>query len=133
MRRCIYKKIHYLTFDLGDKVTRNVIQYPLHHVTYAATKLLGKENFRKYKGPLFSLRKKNTGIKIHFFVNTKYIKSYAVEISALALVLRTFTALHEMYLVFTSKKGNIINIFRTLTLSNHKSIHHYFENVNINF
>ena len=35
-----YKKIHYLTFDLdlGVKVTRNVAQYPLHHVTYSATK-----------------------------------------------------------------------------------------------
>ena len=34
------KKIHYLTFDLdlGVKVTRNVTQYPLHHVIYAPTK-----------------------------------------------------------------------------------------------
>ena len=40
MRRCIYKKIHYLTFDLdlGVKVTRNVTQYPLHHVIYPSTK-----------------------------------------------------------------------------------------------
>ena len=40
MRRCIYKKIHYLTFDLdlGVKVTRNVTQYPLHHVISAPTK-----------------------------------------------------------------------------------------------
>ena len=38
MRRCIYKKIHYLTFDLGVRVTGNVIQYPLHHVIYAPTK-----------------------------------------------------------------------------------------------
>ena len=38
MRRCIYKKIHYLTFDLAVKVTRNVTQYPLHHVIYAPTK-----------------------------------------------------------------------------------------------
>ena len=40
MRRCIYKKIHYLTFDLdlGVKVTRNVTQYLLHHVIYAPTK-----------------------------------------------------------------------------------------------
>ena len=39
MRRCIYKKIHYLTFDLdvGVKVTRNVTQYPLHHVIYPPT------------------------------------------------------------------------------------------------
>ena len=58
MRRCIYKKIQYLTFDLdpGVKVTRNVSQYPLHHVTYSATKFevaksnrLGGETFtRKY-------------------------------------------------------------------------------------
>ena len=35
-----YKKIQYLTFDLdfGVKVTQNVAQYPLHHVTYATTK-----------------------------------------------------------------------------------------------
>ena len=39
MRRCIYKKIHYLTFDLGVKVTRNVNQYPLHHVIYPPTKI----------------------------------------------------------------------------------------------
>ena len=38
MRRCTYKKIHYLTFDLGVKVTRNVTQYPLHHVIYASAK-----------------------------------------------------------------------------------------------
>ena len=42
MRRCIYKKIHYLTFDLdldlGVKVTQNVTQYPLHHVIYASIK-----------------------------------------------------------------------------------------------
>ena len=40
MRRCIYKKIHNLTFDLDlrVKVTRNVTQYPLHHVIYASTK-----------------------------------------------------------------------------------------------
>ena len=38
-RRCIYKKIHYMTFDLdlGVKVTQNVDQNTLHHVTYAAT------------------------------------------------------------------------------------------------
>ena len=38
MRRCIYKKIHYLTFDLEVKVTQNVTQYPLHHVIYPPTK-----------------------------------------------------------------------------------------------
>ena len=35
-RRYIYKKIHYLTNWV--KVTRNVAQYPLHHVTYLTTK-----------------------------------------------------------------------------------------------
>ena len=36
----MYKKIQYLTFDLdlGVKFTQNVAQYPLHHVTYSATK-----------------------------------------------------------------------------------------------
>ena len=36
----MYKKIHYSTYDLdlGVKVTRNVTQYPLHHVIYAPTK-----------------------------------------------------------------------------------------------
>ena len=40
MRRFNYKKIQYLTFDLdlGVKVTRNVAQYPLHHVTFSPTK-----------------------------------------------------------------------------------------------
>ena len=33
-------KIHYLIFDLDFevKVTKNVAQYPRHHVTYSATK-----------------------------------------------------------------------------------------------
>ena len=46
--------VHYLTFDLGVKVTRNVAQYPLHHVTYAATKFevatfngLGRDTFTR--------------------------------------------------------------------------------------
>ena len=29
---------HYLTLTLGVKVTRNVAQYPLHHMTYSTTK-----------------------------------------------------------------------------------------------
>ena len=37
-RRCIYKKIHYMTFDLGVKVMQNVAQYLVLHVTYAAAK-----------------------------------------------------------------------------------------------
>ena len=37
-RRCINRKMHYLTFDLGVKVTQNVAQYPLRHVTYRAAK-----------------------------------------------------------------------------------------------
>ena len=32
------QEIQYLTFDLGVKVTQNVAKYPLHHVTYSATK-----------------------------------------------------------------------------------------------
>ena len=53
-RRKIYKKIQCLTFDLGE-VTQNVAQYPLHHVTYSATKFeaamsdhLGDAFTRKY-------------------------------------------------------------------------------------
>ena len=57
-RRSIYKKIQYLTFDLdlGVKVTQNVAQYPLHHVTYLATKFevatsnrLGGDTFTSLK------------------------------------------------------------------------------------
>ena len=33
----IQEKNH-LTLNLGVKVTRNVAQYPLHHVTYSTTK-----------------------------------------------------------------------------------------------
>ena len=38
--RCIYKKIHNLTFDLDLEVnvTQNVAQYPLRHVIYASAK-----------------------------------------------------------------------------------------------
>ena len=47
-RRYIYKKIHYLTFDLdlGVKVTRNVTQYPLHHVTYSPKKFEAATSYR---------------------------------------------------------------------------------------
>ena len=40
LRRCIYNKIHYLTFDLyrTDKVTGNIAMYGLHHVTYVPVK-----------------------------------------------------------------------------------------------
>ena len=40
MRRCVSKKIQYLTFDLdlGVKVKQNIAQYPWHHVTYAQKK-----------------------------------------------------------------------------------------------
>ena len=39
-RRCISKKIYYLTYDLdlGVKVIRNVAKYPLHFVNYAPAK-----------------------------------------------------------------------------------------------
>ena len=38
--RCIYKKIHNLTFDLDLEVnvTQNVAHYPLRHVIYASAK-----------------------------------------------------------------------------------------------
>ena len=50
------QEIQYLTLDLGVKVTRNIAQYSLHHVTYLATKFevatsnrLGGDTFtRKY-------------------------------------------------------------------------------------
>ena len=58
LERDIFTKIHYLTFDLDlrVKVTRNVAQYPLHHVIYSASKFevamsyrLGGDTFtRKY-------------------------------------------------------------------------------------
>ena len=39
---CIYKKIHYLTFDVDPdpkvKVTQNVAQFPLRHVIHAPVK-----------------------------------------------------------------------------------------------
>ena len=40
-RRCIYKKIYNLTFDLDAKVKviQNCAQFPLHHVFYAPAKL----------------------------------------------------------------------------------------------
>ena len=34
----IEQKIHYLTFDLGVKVTHNDAKYPLDHVTYSPAK-----------------------------------------------------------------------------------------------
>ena len=53
-RRCIYKKIHYSTLTFWVKVTRNVAQCPLHHVTYAHIQLevttskgLGREVFTR--------------------------------------------------------------------------------------
>ena len=36
MSRCVYKKIHFLTFDLD--VIGSVTQYPRHHGTYAQAK-----------------------------------------------------------------------------------------------
>ena len=48
--------MHLLTIDLnlGDKVTRNVAQYPLHYVTFNATKFeiatsngLGEDTFTR--------------------------------------------------------------------------------------
>ena len=50
------QEISIFDLDLGVKVTQNVAQYPLHHVTYSATKFeiatsnrLGGDTFtRKY-------------------------------------------------------------------------------------
>ena len=81
--RCIYKKIHYLTFDLDlldldlpVKVTQNVAQYPLHHVTYSGTKFevatsnsLGGDAFtRKYFICPLTLRSRSQ----------KYVAQYAL-------------------------------------------------------
>ena len=41
-----YKKIQYLTFDLDLRVTQNVAQYPLHHVSYSATKFKVVTSYR---------------------------------------------------------------------------------------
>ena len=48
------QEIHYLTLTFGSKVTQNVAQCPLHHVTYAPTefevttsKALGGEAFTR--------------------------------------------------------------------------------------
>ena len=53
-RKCIYKKIHYLTLTFRVKITRNVAQCPLHHVTYAHTEFevttakgFGREAFKR--------------------------------------------------------------------------------------
>ena len=52
-----------------------------------------------------------------FSVNTKYVSSHVLKISSISLVLRTreitdiFNAFDEIYLVFTSKKVNILYIF----------------------
>ena len=68
-KRCIYKKLHYLTLTLGVKVTGNVAQCPLHHVTYAPTEFevttskgLGGEAFtRKFNIWLLTL---TFGVKV---------------------------------------------------------------------
>ena len=52
-----------------------------------------------------------------FSVNTKYISSHVLKISAISLVLRTrviadiFNTFDEIYSVFTSKKVNILFLF----------------------
>ena len=78
MRRCIYKKRHYLTF--GVKVTQNVTQYPLHHVIYAATKFevatsngLGEDTITRTvtDGRTDRLTDFGTKINIPYFSNEK--------------------------------------------------------------
>ena len=89
-RRSSYKKIQYLTFDLdlGEKVLQNVAQYPLHHVTYSATKFevatsnhLGGDTFtRKYI--IWSL---TLGSRIHKMLpSTLYIK-WPIQLQSLKL------------------------------------------------
>ena len=79
--------------------------------------------------PLYGKNKK----KIYFFsVNTKNISSHILKISAISLVLRTreiadiFNTFDEIYLVFSSKKVNILYIYAGKgwgsTLSERKSI-----------
>ena len=57
----------------------------------------------------------NNKKKLYFFsANTNYISSHVLKISAISLVLRTrkiadiFNTFDEIYLVFTSKKVNIL-------------------------
>ena len=70
-RRCIYKKVHYFTFDLhlGQGRTQNIAQYPLHHMTYAPAKFeaampncLGGKAFTR--NILFDLDPKVKGVKV---------------------------------------------------------------------
>ena len=62
---------------------------------------------RKVLSPLMDKIKRKFTL---FSVNTKYISSHVLKISAISLVLRTreitdiFNAFDEIYLVFTSKK-----------------------------
>ena len=70
---------------------------------------------------LSSPREKNKK-KIYFFeVNSKHISSHVLKISVNSLVLRTreftdiFITFDEIYLVFTSKKVNILMYLTRLT------------------
>ena len=65
-RRYIYKKIHCLIFelDLGVKVTQNAAQYPLHHVTYPATKFEVAIRLT----PIRSIRRRYIYKKIHCLI-----------------------------------------------------------------
>ena len=92
-RRSIYKKIQYLTFDLdlGVKVTRNVAQYPLHHVTYSATKFevaksnhLGGDTFTR-KHIIWSLTL-TLGSRSHeMLLSTLYIM-WTIQLQSLKLL-----------------------------------------------
>ena len=59
MRRCINKKIHYLTFDPGVKVIQKVTQYPLHK-TYTPAKFevlitMVKDKMHSQENTLFDI------------------------------------------------------------------------------
>ena len=56
-------KIQFLTFDLGVRVTENVSQYPLYHVTYSDTKLEAATSNSFYK--------KSYHIIIGFLINVQ--------------------------------------------------------------
>ena len=66
--------------DLGVKVTQNVAQYPLHHVTYAATKFevarsngLGGDTFTRNVTEAQTYGRTNLGTKLWtpFFLKKK--------------------------------------------------------------
>ena len=54
MGRCIFKKMHYLTFDLGVKVTHNCTQYPQNHVPNVLAKFVEVATSNGLGGDVFT-------------------------------------------------------------------------------